>query len=109
MKNKTKRIATIIFAMLIFCIGAYALGWMNGESFDPSSTYEAPARVAEIDYTTGWVTLIDWAGEAWCIRGENYELGQLVIVVFNDSNTADFIYDDTVQEVRCLIEIAEAE
>lgn len=102
MNNKTKRIATIVFAIIIFCVGAYALGWMNGEAFDPSRTYEVPAQVMEIDRATNWVTLVDWAGESWCIRGEGYEIGQLVIAVFNDHNTPDNIYDDTIDQVKCL-------
>ena len=48
MNKKTKRIATIMLTLVIFCVGAYALGWMNGEAFDPSRTYEAPAQVMRL-------------------------------------------------------------
>ncbi len=107
MKKSTKRFLVFVLSICIVAFGAYCFGWVRGESFDPSSTYEVPAKVSEVDQFTGWVTLVDWAGEAWCIRGDGYELGQLVIVVFNDNNTPDNIYDDTIEEVRCLVEIEE--
>lgn len=105
MKKSTKRLVVTVLVIIIVAFAAYAFGWMLGESFDPSTTYETPARVAEVDQATNWVTLTDWANEAWCIRGEGYEEGQLVIVVFNDNNTPDNIYDDIVEEVRCLVDI----
>lgn len=103
MKNKTKRILSTIFAAIIFCVAAYALGWVSGEAFDTSHTYEAPAIATEIDKVTGWVTLTDWAGESWCIRGEGYEVGQLVIAVFNDNSTPDNIYDDAIVQVKTFV------
>lgn len=106
MKKSTKRM--IITAILLFIVGfaAYSFGWIQGETFDPSSTYTAPARVSEIDDSTGWVTFVDWAGEAWCIRGEGYEVDQLVIITFNNNNT-ETIYDDLIVEVGCLVDIEE--
>lgn len=104
----SKQAAIIVLIIIIFSVGAYAFGWMQGESFDPTSTYIAPARVTEVDKITGWVTLIDWAGEAWCIRGENYVAGQLVIVTFNDNNT-ETIQDDLIVDVDCLEDIEEVE
>lgn len=106
MKKTTKRM--IITAILLFIVGfaAYSFGWIQGETFDPSSTYTAPARVSEIDDSTGWVTFVDWAGEAWCIRGEGYEVDQLVIITFNNNNT-ETIYDDLIVEVGCLVDIEE--
>ena len=108
MKKSTKRM--IITAILLFVVGfaAYSFGWIQGETFDPSSTYTAPARVSEIDDSTGWVTLVDWANEAWCIRGEGYKVDQLVIVVFNDNNT-ESIYDDLIVEVKSADYIGEVE
>lgn len=102
----SKQVATIVLIIVIFSVGAYTFGWAMGESFDPSSTYTAPARVAEIDETTGWVTFVDWADEAWCIRGEGYEIGQLVVITFNDNNT-ESIYDDLIVDVDCLVDIEE--
>ena len=100
----SKQVAVIVLIIVIFSVGAYTFGWTMGESFDPSSTYTAPARVAEVDETTGWVTFIDWAGEAWCIRGEGYEIDQLVVITFNDNNT-ESIYDDLIVDVGCLVDI----
>lgn len=106
MKKFTKIL--IITAILLFIVGfaAYSFGWIQGETFDPSSTYTAPARVAEVDNSTGWVTFVDWAGEAWCICGEGYEVDQLVIITFNNNNT-ETIYDDLIIEVDCLVDIEE--
>ena len=100
----SKQVAIIVLTIVIFSVGAYAFGWMNGEAFDPTSTYTAPARVAEVDETTGWVTFVDWAGEAWCIRGESYEVDQLVVITFNDNNT-ESIYDDLIVDIGCLADI----
>ena len=102
----SKQVAIIFLTIIIFSVGAYAFGWTVGEAFDPSSTYTAPARVAEVDETTGWVTFIDWAGEAWCIRGEDYEVDQLVVITFNNNNT-ESIYDDLIVDVDCLADIGE--
>ena len=102
----SKQVAIIVLIIVIFSVGAYTFGWTMGESFDPSSTYTAPARVAEIDETTGWVTFVDWAGEAWCIRGEGYEVDQLVVIIFNDNNT-ESIYDDLIIDVGYLVDIEE--
>lgn len=104
----SKQVAVIILIIVIFSVGAYTFGWTMGANFDPSSTYTAPARVAEIDETTGWVTFVDWAGEAWCVRGEGYEIDQLVVITFNDNNT-ESIYDDLIVDVDCLADIEEVE
>lgn len=105
MKKRNARIIFTLFLVAITGFASYTLGWMHGESFDPTSTYDSPARVAEVDENTGWVTLVDWSGEAWCIRGEDYEVGQLVIVDFNDNNTPDNIYDDLIVNVHRLVDI----
>lgn len=104
MKKRTIRMITTLFAIIFTAFAAYTYGWTMGESFDPSSTYTVPARVAEVDETTGWVTFVDWAGEAWCIRGEDYEVDQLVVITFNDNNT-ESIYDDLIVDVGCLVDI----
>ena len=106
MKKRTIRMIVTLFAIVSTALAAYTFGWTMGESFDPSSTYTAPARVTEVDETTGWVTFVDWADEAWCIRGEGYEVGQLVVITFNDNNT-DSIYDDLIVDVDCLVDIEE--
>ena len=105
MKKRTARMLITLFLVIVSGLFSYTLGWMHGEAFDPTSTYDTPARVAEVDEETGWVTLVDWSGEAWCIRGEGYEAGQLVIVDFNDNNTPDNIYDDLIVNVHRLVDI----
>lgn len=105
MKKRNARIIFTLFLVIIAAFASYTLGWIHGESFDPTSTYDSPARVAEVDENTGWVTFVDWSGEAWCIRGEDYEVGQLVIVDFNDNNTSDNIYDDLIVNVHRLVDI----
>ena len=101
MKKNTKDLIWFVcvgcFVAFCFCL----FGWTAGRSYDPPTTYEAPAIVTEIDDITGWVTLTDWAGEAWCTRGENYEVGQLVVAKFNDNNSPDYIYDDMIVNVEC--------
>ena len=103
-KKAKRRFAFYIFTIVIVAFAAYSLGWMHGEAFDPTSTYTAPAKVIEVDEATGWVTFVDWADEAWCIRGEGYEVGQLVLITFNDNNT-ESIYDDLIVDVDCLAEV----
>ena len=107
-KKAKQRFALYIFTIIIVAFAAYSLGWMHGEAFDPTSTYTAPAKIVEVNETIGWVTLIDWAGEAWCIRGEGYEVDQLVVITFNDNNT-ESIYDDLIVNVDCLADIEEVE
>ena len=106
MKKRTVRMIITLFAIVSTAFAAYTFGWTMGESFDPSSTYTAPARVTEVDETTGWVTFVDWADEAWCIRGEGFEGGQLGVITFNDNNT-ESIYDDLIVDVGCLVDIEE--
>lgn len=59
--------------------------------------YEAPAVVEEV--TENCVVLVDNDSEAWVFEGDGYEVGQLVIVVFNNMGT-DNIYDDEIVEIR---------
>ena len=106
MKKRTVRMIITFIAIVITSLITFYIGEYHGLNYDPSSTYTAPARVAEVDETTGWVTFVDWAGEAWCIRGENYEVDQLVMITFNDNNT-ESIYDDLIVDVDCLADIEE--
>lgn len=107
-KKAKQRIALYIFTIIIVAFAAYTFGWVRGEAFDPTNTYEAPAKVIEVDEATGWVSFADWAGEVWCIRGEGYEVDQLVVITFNDNNT-ESIYDDLIVDVGCLVDIEEVE
>ena len=106
MKKRTVRMIVTLFAIVITSLITFYIGEYHGLNYDPSSTYTAPARVTEVDETTGWVTFVDWADEAWCIRGEGYEVGQLVVITFNDNNT-ESIYDDLIVDVGCLVDIEE--
>ena len=106
MKKRTVRMIVTLFAIVITSLITFYIGEYHGLNYDPSSTYTAPARVAEVDESTGWVTFVDWAGEAWCIRGESYEVDQLVMITFNDNNT-ESIYDDLIVDVGCLADIEE--
>lgn len=104
MKKRIARMIITLFAIISIAFSAYTFGWTMGESFDPSSTYTAPAQVAKVDEATGWVTFIDWAGEAWCVRGEGYMIDQLVVITFNDNGT-ESIYDDLIVDVSCWVDI----
>lgn len=59
--------------------------------------YEVPAVVDEI--VADCVTLVDNNGDAWEFEGDGYEIGQMVIVVFDDCKTAN-PYDDEIIEIR---------
>ena len=106
MKKRTVRMIITFIAIVITSLITFYIGEYHGLNYDPSSTYIAPARVAEVDETTGWVTFVDWADEAWCIRGEGYEVDQLVVITFNNNNT-ESIYDDLIVDVDCLMDIEE--
>lgn len=96
---KKSTVSLIIFIAVLAAVLVYLCGWMTGADYDNTNTYEAPAIVTEVDEATGWVSFVDWNGETWCIRGEGYEVDQLVIAVFND-NATESIYDDLVVEVK---------
>ena len=89
----------VCFVFVILVIASYFTGNALGLSYDPSATYTAPATVVGLDETTDWTLLVDWNGEAWCIRDEGLNEGELVIVTFNDNGT-DSIYDDVIVEVN---------
>ena len=107
---KKRSIGMVIFLLVVIFIvfATYALGWLSGQSFSTSSTYTAPARGAEVDETTGWVTFIDWNGEAWCVRDDGYVIDQLVIITFNDNHT-ESIYDDSIVDIDYTVDIEEVD
>lgn len=59
---------------------------------------EVAAIVDEVNSSTGYITLVDAHGEAWVCDGEDLEVGQPVIIVFNDMGTDD-IYDDEIIQI----------
>lgn len=90
------------FAFIVLSIVTYFAGLYQGLTHEEpatSATYTAACDVVEVDSTSQWITLVDWNGEAWCIRDEGYEVGELVIVTFDDVGT-NSIYDDVIVNVR---------
>ncbi len=59
---------------------------------------EIAGVVDEVNPTPGCTTLVDAHGEAWVCEGEDLEVGQPVIIVFNDMGTDD-IYDDEIIQI----------
>lgn len=59
--------------------------------------YEVAMVVDEV--TEECVVVVDNAGEAWEFEGDGYEVGQMIIVVFNDNGTIS-PYDDKIIEIR---------
>lgn len=108
MKKRNFGMAIFLLVVTFIVFATYALGWIRGKSFDPSNTYTAPARVAEVDETTGWVTFIDWNGEVWCVRDDGYVIDQLVIITFNDNHT-ESIYDDSIVDIDYTVDIEEVD
>lgn len=94
--KKTKSL--VVFISVMFAILCFFIGQALGLSYDPSSTYQSPAVVIETDEQTGWVTLVDWNGEAWCIRDDGFTEDELVIVTFNNNET-ESIYDDLIVKI----------
>ena len=94
--------ATLFVALIILSITTYFIGLNQGlvhEEEATSATYAAPCAVIEVDPATHWVTLEDWNGEAWCIRDDSFEVGELVIATFDDMGS-DNIYDDIIVGVE---------
>lgn len=108
MKKRSVGMAIFLLIVIFIVFATYGLGWTRGQSFNISSTYTAPARVAEVDETTGWVTFIDWNGEAWCVRDDGYVIDQLVIITFNDNHT-ESIYDDSIVDIDYTVDIEEVD
>ena len=94
--------ASLFVALIILSIATYFIGLNQGLAYEEeatSATYTAPCAVIEVDPATHWVTLEDWNGEAWCIRDDSFEVGELVIATFDDMGS-DNIYDDIIVGVE---------
>ena len=94
--------ASLFVALIILSIATYFIGLNQGLAYEEeatSATYTAPCVVIEVDPATHWVTLEDWNGEAWCIRDDSFEVGELVIATFDDMGS-DNIYDDIIVGVE---------
>ena len=96
--RRTVALAAALMMVLTVGLFGYYAGCKDGGE-DTSTTYTAPATVVEVDKESKWVTLVDWNGEAWCIRDDSFVEGEQVIVTFNDNQT-ESIYDDLIVEVR---------
>lgn len=99
MKRTTRTI--LIVTLTILSIATYFIGLIQGLNHkepETSTLYTAPCAVIEVNPTTCWVTLEDWNGEAWCIRDDSFEVGELVIVTFDDMGT-NSIYDDVIVDI----------
>lgn len=92
--------ATLFIVLIILSIAAYFIGLNQGLKHEEttSATHTVPCMVIDIDSTTHWVTLEDWSGEAWCIRDDSFEMGELVIATFDDMGT-NTIYDDVIVSI----------
>ena len=99
MKRTTVALVAVMMMIAIVGLCAYYVGWQDGAEHDPSTTYQSPAVVIEVDELNKWITLADWNGETWCVRDDGYDVGELVIVTFNNNET-DTIYDDLIVEVQ---------
>lgn len=97
--RRTVALAAALMMVLMVGLFGYYAGWKDGGGEDTSTTYTAPATVVEVDKESKWVTLVDWNGEAWCIRDDSFVEGEQVIATFNDNQT-ESIYDDLIVEVR---------
>lgn len=70
----------------------------NHQQTKSHKVYEVAGIVDEYNAESGCSVLVDWDGDAWLWEGE-MEVGQLVIIVFDDMSTAD-IYDDEIIEIK---------
>ena len=95
MKHITYILVIILLALTL--IAPIYIGANYFTVFSKERTHEVPAVVDEV--TEDCVVLVDSDGEAWVFEGDGYEVGQLVVVVFDDMGTED-IYDDEIIEIR---------
>ena len=61
------------------------------------STYTRDVVVTKVDCVE--VTVQDKQGHLWSFYGDDYTVGQEIIVVMNDQHTSS-IYDDTIVKVK---------
>ena len=76
--RRTVALAAALMMVLMVGLFGYYAGWRDGAGEDTSTTYTAPATVVEVDKESKWVTLVDWNGEAWCIRDDSFVEGEQV-------------------------------
>ena len=90
--KRNEKFAILCIVLILIC----ATIWGCTHS---TKTFEIPAVVEEVNPATGYATLVDWQGEAWVYEFDSLQVGQLVVIVFDDMGTED-IYDDEIIEIR---------
>jgi hypothetical protein len=90
--KKDEKLAILCIVLVLIC----ATIWGCTHS---TKTFEIPAVVEEVNPATEYATLVDWQGEAWVCEADGLQVGQLVIIVFDDMGTED-IYDDEIIKLR---------
>ena len=95
--NANKIVTIICLILCIIALIAAPFCAIGAVEYSHTRTHEVAAVVDEV--TNDCVVLVDWDGEAWVFEGDGYEIGQLVIIVFDDMGTAN-IYDDEIVEIR---------
>lgn len=88
-------ICVTMINVLMFIVPLFIFPWALQSNVEQ---YEIAGVVDEVDPATGYITLVDAYGEAWVCEGENLEVGQPVIIVFDDMDT-DSIYDDEIIQI----------
>ena len=82
-----KLLAIILFLAILLPIGAEA-----------QSLYLRFGSVIDIEYDSDFVTVDDGLGNLWDFYGVDYFFfDDLVVMIMDDNDTPDWIYDDKVQ------------
>lgn len=81
-----KKIALVVVAIVVIGL----MGMIE-------STYTREVTVVEVDCIE--VTVEDRQGHHWSFYGDDYTVGQEIVVVMNDQHTSS-IYDDTIVDVK---------
>ena len=84
----------VVLVVVIAVVGAW-------QSREPKVvyTYKKQGVVVHCD-DKGHVELVDENGEMWeMVNVHGYEVGEEILVVFNDNDTAE-IYDDEIMSIR---------
>ena len=94
MKKTIIVISSIILAIILVVIGCTAYFTSNRVS---AYTRSAEGTVIEVADEVVAVETAD--GHVWEFKGEGFEVGQTVKVVFSNNGSPDFVKDDTIQWV----------
>lgn len=89
----TKRVKRVITTTIITVIIILTISLLN----TLESRYTRDVTVKSVEETT--ITVEDNKGYVWEFNGDDYKVGQHIIVVMNDNHTSN-IYDDEIIEVK---------